>query len=276
MSRRGRSGPVISLFAFQDIITSVTAIVIVVTLFLALDLVQRKQGQASESPVELAEEIERRIAAVEAELVKLRSELENADELVKQVASTSPAELKSEIVRRERVLEDLRREFQRQEERRTRLITHEQAVAAEKFDLAPLRQRIEQTERETRELQGQLDQEQQEDRVLFTLPRGSNKEGWIAVVESGKITVAPLGRAAKPQVFASAGTVFKTSAADAMIAWIDRDRLRSAYFLVLIRPAGSRTFSDLEEAFHNKSISFGFDLIDAERTVLHPERGSAP
>ncbi|MBC7817117.1 MAG: hypothetical protein IAG10_09545 [Planctomycetaceae bacterium] len=42
----------ISLFAFQDIITSVTAIVIVVALFLALDLVQRKQGQASESPGE--------------------------------------------------------------------------------------------------------------------------------------------------------------------------------------------------------------------------------
>ena len=71
MSRRGRSGPVISLFAFQDIITSVTAIVIVVTLFLALDLVQRKQGQASESPTVLAEELVARITALEGELAKL-------------------------------------------------------------------------------------------------------------------------------------------------------------------------------------------------------------
>jgi hypothetical protein len=125
-------------------------------------------------------------------------------------------------------------------------------------------------------LQGQLDQEKQENRVLFTLPRGFNKEGWIAVVDSGKITVAPLGRAAKPQVFVSTGILFKKTAADAMIEWIDRDRLRAAYFLVLIRPAGSRTFSELEDALHDKSISFGFDLIDAERTVLHPERGAAP
>ncbi len=276
MSRRGRSGPVISLFAFQDIITSVTAIVIVVTLFLALDLVQRKQGQASESPAVLADELVAQIAKVEAELTRLRKELDNADELVKQVASTSPAELKAEIVRHERALEDLRRELQRQQEKQTRLVAQEQAAAAEKFDLDPLRQRIEQTVRETREMQGQLDQEKQEDRVLFTLPRGFNKEGWIAVVESGRITVAPLGRAAKPQVFVSTGTFLKKSAADALIDWIDRDRLRSAYFLVLIRPAGSRTFSDLEEAFHGKSISFGFDLIDAERTVLHPERGAAP
>ena len=94
MSRRGRSGPVISLFAFQDIITSVTAIVIVVVLFLALDLVNRKQGQASESPAVLADELVARIADVEAELIKLRQELARTDELVQQVASTSPADLR--------------------------------------------------------------------------------------------------------------------------------------------------------------------------------------
>jgi hypothetical protein len=276
MSRRGRTGPVISLLAFQDIITCVTAIVIVVVLFLTLDLLQRKQGQASESPAALADDLAARIADVEAELAKLRQELDRADDVVKQVASTFPAELKVEIVRRERAIEDLRREQQRQEERRTRLVTQQQAAAAEKFDLEPLRRRLEQTVQETRELQGQLDQEKDENRVLFTLPRGSNKDGWIAVVESGRITVAPLGRASKPQVFVSTGTIFKKSAADALIDWIDRDRLRSAYFLVLIRPAGARTFSELEEALQGKSISFGFDLIDAERTVLHPERGAAP
>ena len=86
MSRRGRSGPVISLIAFQDIITCVTAIVISVALFLALDLVQRKQGQASESPAVLADELIARVAEVEAELAKLREELNRADDLVQQVA----------------------------------------------------------------------------------------------------------------------------------------------------------------------------------------------
>jgi len=56
MSRRGRSGPTISLFSFQDIITSVTAIVTVITLLLALDLVQRKQSKAGDSSGNLAVE----------------------------------------------------------------------------------------------------------------------------------------------------------------------------------------------------------------------------
>ena len=54
MSRRGRSGPAISLFSFQDIITSVTAIVTVIALLLALDLVQRKQSQSSDSSAAMA------------------------------------------------------------------------------------------------------------------------------------------------------------------------------------------------------------------------------
>ena len=276
MSRRGRSGPVISLFAFQDIITSVTAIVIVVVLFLALDLVNRKQGQASESPAVLADELVARIADVEAELIKLRQELARTDELVQQVASTSPAELKAEIARHERTIEDQRRELQRQDERQKRLVAQQQATAAEKFDLSPSQQRLEQTLQEARELQGQLDQEKQENRVLFTLPRGSNQKGWVAVVEADKITIAPFGRPAKPQVFVTTGVILKTTAADALADWIVRNQLRSAYFLVLIRPNGSRTFGVLEEALREKSVSFGFDLIDGERSVLHPERGAAP
>lgn len=69
MSRRGRSGPAISLFAFQDIITSVTAIVIVVVLFLALDLVQRKESARADSPVGVAADLTDRIAELKRELV---------------------------------------------------------------------------------------------------------------------------------------------------------------------------------------------------------------
>ena len=212
------------------------------------------------------------------EFTVVRGRVDGKWEIIKDESRlpSTPAELKAEIARHERTIEDLRRELRRQEERRKRLVAQQQAATAEKFDLDPLRRRLEQTLQETRDLQGQLEQDKQENRVLFTLPRGSNKEGWVAVVESDKITVAPLGRAAKPQVFVTTGVILKTTGADALADWIVRNQLRSAYFLVLIRPNGSRTFDTLEEALRGKSVSFGFDLIDAERSVLHPERGAAP
>lgn len=274
MSRRGRSGPVISLFAFQDIITSVTAIIIVVTLLLALDLVQRKDGASSESSSEFADELVTRIAEVEVESAKLRKELDQTDGLVQQIAGTSPAELKAEVVRRESVLDDLRREVKRQEEKRMRLLAQETATAAERFELNPSLRQLDLTVQEIGELQGQLEREKKEDRVIFTLPRGFDKDGWVAVVELDSIVIAPLRRAAKPQVFVSTGTFLKKSASVALADWIERGGLRSAYFLILIRPNGTQTFDELEEALRGKSVTFGFDLIDANRQILHPDRGA--
>ena len=79
MSRRGRSGHAISLFAFQDIITSVTAIIIVIVLLLALDLTQQKEGSAG-MPLALANELEQRIESVQTELNDIKSQAEQADE----------------------------------------------------------------------------------------------------------------------------------------------------------------------------------------------------
>ena len=92
MSRRGRSGPTISLFSFQDIITSVTAIVTVITLLLALDLVQRKQSDAGDSSGALVVELAARLAQIEDELTELRAATASTDELVREVAATSPAD----------------------------------------------------------------------------------------------------------------------------------------------------------------------------------------
>ena len=49
-----------------------------------------------------------------------------------------------------------------------------------------------------------------------------------------------------------------------------------AYFLLLVRPDAARAFDDVQELLTDKSISHGFDLIGADQSILHPERGAAP
>ena len=64
MSRRGRSKDVaISLFSFQDIITSVTAIMILLVLILALELATRvaTKGMAAEDR-RVAQQLKRSVA----------------------------------------------------------------------------------------------------------------------------------------------------------------------------------------------------------------------
>ncbi len=64
MSRRNRSRAAFSLFSFQDIITAVTAIVILLVLILTLELISRRQQVAAADPAIGREALDETIAAL--------------------------------------------------------------------------------------------------------------------------------------------------------------------------------------------------------------------
>src|SRR5262245_5426312 len=96
MSRRGRGGTPISLFSFQDIITSVTGIMILVTLILALDVIRRRQGapdtQTAALTLELqqaasqAQQVQTTLAATRRQIDELRQQLAGTEEGLRQSA----------------------------------------------------------------------------------------------------------------------------------------------------------------------------------------------
>lgn len=275
MSRRGRSAPTISLFAFQDIITSVTAIVIVIALFLALDLVQRKQSAHAESSAGVAEDLAARISEIEAEVAQLRVETTRTDATVKEVAKFSPAELQAEVSQLQRAIQNLESERGKLDERQKTWKSREQAVLVQKFDLQPKQAQLEVIEGETQSLQQQIEDTRRDNRQVFALPRGFDKAGWIAVIESNAISLAPLGRAAKPIHFRQAGLkLLNGTPVDALMKWIQTGGHQSAYFLLLVRPGGATQFDDLDIRLTDESISHGFDVIDAKQQILHPVRGA--
>ena len=277
MSRRGRSGPTISLFSFQDIITSVTAIVTVITLLLALDLVQRKQSKASDSSSAMAVILTERLERAEEELARLQNVADTTDAVVREVASISPGDLRSEIAQRESTIEELKRERAQLQQQNLVWKAHEKAKLTEQFDLVPLKDEQTRTSVAATELERQQAEEAAENRTIYSLPRGTKQEGWLAVVDADQIDVAPIGRAAPPTTFVPTGlALIGSSAADNFGKWMDEKNLDRAYFLVLIRPGGAATFDDVEEKLKSRRISHGFDLIDADQAILHPERGAAP
>lgn len=275
MSRRGRSGPAISLFSFQDIITSVTAIVTVITLLLALDLVQRKESQGANSSAAIAEELAQRLEQAESEFAQLSAEVNAVDDVVQQAAAIAPAELEEEIVRRELTIHELQAERSRLEKERDNWNRRMKAEEIEQFELEPSREKTRKLVQETDELERQREAEDAENRTVYSLPRGFQKEGWLAVIEPQRILVAPLGWPAIPTVFESV-PLFGASAADEFLKWIERRQLRTAYFLLQIRPGAAGAFHDVEERLMRQGVSYGFDVIGEEEIVLHPERGAAP
>lgn len=274
MSRRGRSGPTISLFSFQDIITSVTAIVTVVTLLLALDLVQRKQSQASDSSSMLALEVVERLTQIDAELAQLQESSDATDELIRDVAAISPGELQAEIVEREAAIAALELERTRLGQLAESTDTRRKAALLEQFELEPAKQQTAQNETLIADLEQQRHQEQAENRLIYALPRGTTRLGWIIEIDGADLVVAPMGRAAKPRRFVSGLTLLGSSAVKQLMRWIDEENLYTSYFLVLVRPNGTRSFDDVLDALLKKNITHGSDLIGDDQVLFHPERGA--
>ncbi|WP_010585444.1 hypothetical protein [Schlesneria paludicola] len=276
MSRRGRSGPTISLFSFQDIITSVTAIVTVVTLLLALDLVQRKQSQANDSSTVLALEVVERLQQVEAELAQLQQASDTTDDLIRDVAATSPAELQADIEERERAIAALELERTRLRQLAESTATRRKLLLVEQFELEPSKQQTAKNETLIADLERQRSEEQAENRLIYAMPRGTTRTGWIIEIDGADLVVAPMGRAAKPRRFVSGLTLLGSSAVKQLMLWIDQQNLYSSYFLVLVRPNGTRSFEEVLDALEKKQITHGSDLIGDDQVLLHPERGAVP
>lgn len=277
MSRRGRSGPAISLFAFQDIITSVTAIVIVVVLFLALDLVQRKESAHADSPAGVVEDLTERIAELRAELERLQAETTRADATVRELAQHSPAELEAEVTSAERAVQDLQARLKQLVERHKLWQSREKAALAQKFDLRPQQLQLEKSKQASRGLQREVEEGRNDRRPIYGLPRGVSTGGWVVVIEEEVIFAAPLGLRAKPTEFRQGPIpLVSNDAAGAFLKWVRDERQQRAYFLFLIRPGGATLFAEIDEKFRERSMLYGFDVIDAQQEILHPEKGAAP
>lgn len=278
MSRRNRGGNPISLFAFQDIITSVSGIFIVMVLLLTLELVERSSAKAPDLVEKaLAKDVREATARAEREITELKRRAAHGDDLLHEAAQTSRDELKEGIAARERDIARLTTRIQQANARTELLSEHSEAVAVEQFDLRDEREDFEQLEREIAELQQRLEAEEQSDRPIFTLPRGLRKQGWLTVLDDGEIKIAPLGRPATPIVFrGTPGLIFDSAAADGLLEWTDEQEAESLYLLLLIRPDGIDAFNTLQAELDLRSVEFGFDLIEQDQEVLHPTRGAAP
>ncbi len=277
-SRRNRSGPTISLFAFQDIITSVSGIIIVMVLLLSLELVERPEQDSQRITSSVATDIESAITEAEAELETLQGSVQELNTLISDIAETSPSELQNEIDSLRRRIDEKEQGLKQLQAQEEQLKEEKEDVLVQQFDRKDEREELNKVIRELADLQEQLEQEREEDRLVFTLPKGSKKSGWLAVIESGRIETAPIGRESQPIRFTSRSSGFlgTDSAVNQFMEWARNKNASSSYFLVLVRPSGASAFDQLESRLSLSGIQFGFDLIGENQSVLHPERGAAP
>ena len=275
MNRR-RSSQAFSLFAFQDIITSVTAIVLLFTLLLVLALVSRKSLEASAVTSSTAAELASLAEEMgQQELAGLGS-LESAEtvdqaltiaESLKQAIEQSISEVEKELLRvqsqQKKVLAQLmeeRDELRRELDRRRDVNAARRQTVASQRRSAALGIEISRLGREVDALEKQAEVPQGPPVVRFRDSTGTLNGSWLVILGQGRITAT--------QVTSNETVSWGSGSAVAGFSrWIQGKKGEVRHCVVLVRPSGLRWFGEVAELIQENGIAIGKEVIGEHQKV---------
>lgn len=279
----GRRKPAVafSLFSFQDIITSVSAILILVMLLLTIELVTRRRQQGATDPAESR----RQIAASAEKLQALAAELR--DEFATRRTQRPGRSLEAARQERERVMAELESVKRRLgETRRMREAAHAHVAAIEADARARvgeiaaiegLEKQLAEDRREVEQLDeaNRIERERQEKRrheivdaprsgteLVFNPPVESDRRAWLVEVSGDGIVVVLLGGDRTERLGGETGPGSRYA------RWLSELTEDGDYCLLLVRPSvADETEQGVEQALTDAGVRFGIDLIGEDQVV---------
>jgi len=266
MSRRRKRSAPFSLFAFQDIITSVTGIMLVITMLLALELLERTDAAPPRATAAISKDLQQVIAVAEREIAELEPQLQQRGKRLSSAAAVSPLQLRQQIgeleesIRRLRNLINESRQRDQRTKGRVKKARRQQQQQSRKREelLADLLRRSTAKRQQLRKLQ-------QSNRLIFNPAAGNSKSPWLVEVSAERLLVAESGVAGKPLAF---------SDVDAFLRWARQQDKRSEYFVLLLKPDAIELFRETRDGLDEAGFDIGFDLLSKGQTVIDPELGA--
>lgn len=270
----------ISFFAFQDIITAVSGILILVTLILATDLERPTQSHAQDADPEL----ERKIQETLRRQMETDAQNSRLQELL-AAAETAPAlgKLESDVSRlRSQLSEELKKQTSIADE----MAASQSAIEARdktlgltelKATIQRMIQEIETIARKEAKVRSEMDSlEQKATRAQSKLLKLRQREGqlWLIPDKSATtkepILVTVSGSGAVVERFDRPDDrrqLNKANAGSEFESYLGKTRTLDQYVVFLVRPSGIKLFQDLLKSTRDKGFDVGFDALEEDRQI---------
>ncbi len=258
-------GPGVFFFAFQDIITAVVGIFILITLTLILELNQRVES-ASDAPESANPNIEQEVVDLDHQTANLQRQY---DLRLQQLADMSEITV-------------LNRDQKIQEAKADRMAAEQQLANLIKM-LAAINQQIEnqnesntELESEASQLSEQKKKIEQLETILAKLANQKNQikgeEGLLYrdQVDSTNYVCLVQLNGAGVKIKDAANQLVKTlSNARGFASWLRTNTPRGRHFLILLEPSGERHFEDIREQLQDANAIYGIDLVEDGHEASH-------
>ena len=278
MSRSRSKQPTISLFAFQDIITSVTAILILLVLILSLELITRTAAKAARDPAATTRamaaavtDMELAIDALEADHARRLSlarqqpdpqEARTQRILLDQVERMRQQLSDSRAIEREagRIADSTARDL-RSAEQDAEVIAEELLDASKVAELAKAMSEANSQIRADIEAASKTPSQSAGAEVVFTRDTPSGSSPWLLDVAASGVAVVRLGTGKPERLGADVGI------GSILERWITRLDRQHDHVLVLVRPSGVKMSGEVRQRLRDRGIPFGIDLIREDAII---------
>jgi hypothetical protein len=250
---RQRGGVRISFFSFQDIITSVTGILILVTLMLSFSL--RLDAEPEERRVENQLRAQRdRLAEIERENAAMqRRRIE---------ATTLPNSAQAQAR-----IEALQREEAQLKERRERTEEALRALREEGAELeksAKLRVEVSELERRVQELRDKIEKEKTNSNRLVIIPDEETQRSVkraVAMVVSGDSLRAE-------RINVGDARDFAITSRESLLPILRRFDPAKEFVVFYFRPSGAKWFDAFRDEARRAGFEVGYDAVEEQKEIV--------
>jgi hypothetical protein len=260
----------ISLFSFQDIVISVTGILILIVLLLSLELTNSKKNQAVHAASRSEQDIVLERERVKREIDELSRELEKGGAWMKMASANPEGQLDHLIADKSSGIAHL-------EERIEGLESISQDVGdAEKEATHVLRQIVE-VENQSDALKGRLEDLKRQKDIIdsgkatkFEVPQGIQpEEGWICIATGRGLTLRPFLQTTSftkvPHIEINGQN---EKLFDGLVEWISNTLPQPRYILFVIRPSGINFCDEVNFRGLPNGVGMGIELLSEDHVIL--------
>lgn len=236
-----------------------------ITLVMALRLVQTSAASASAQTRKLVEQLDAELTDIAAQTEVLSDQFEQQQDVLNSGALVDAATLQSQQNDLDNRQQQARSDVAQLSEQHQQISSRQQKVAAEVqarssevTEIGDLQQRLADAESSLKEIRT-------DNRVIFNPAPGSNRTPWLVEFDGRNILAAEMGKSGVPQSF---------SDVSAFLVWAKRQPQARVQFVLLVKPDSIENFQQASFDLRRSGFTVGVDVLTQDQQAISTNSGA--
>lgn len=254
----------ISLFSFQDIITSVTGVMILLTLLLAMELVEKVESSPPVQTQQITEELKARINAVKYQVSELKNRISQSNQEAVTLVNISDESIESEVAELESTLDLLQDKSEKIHDSQKNLDQTKTELEKAESSKVEIDSEIAALEKKIQDFKSRINKVNSGLVVLLEPRQGDHRAPWVIEVFHSRIIVSSIKIKTNSTEFKE---IYEFD------RWLKAQNPSRLYFFLIGHRGGFELLQKTRTSLTSNGYDYGMDLLlDNQNAVKSQEK----